>query len=336
MTADTATGTATTALPDRAEPNSPWSRVAATAALLTVIISALLTAFAWPAARSSVHGVPIVVAGPPAAVAQVTAALDQHQPGAFTVTAVADTAAAESSVLHREAYGAIDLSSGRPQVIVASAAGPVVAQALQGVAAGLAQPAQSTVGVRDLVPLPSGDPRGAGLAAGALPLVLGGMIAAVLFTVRVRGTGRRVAGAVAYAVAGGLAMAAILQFWLGSISGNYAANAGVMALSLAATSLTVLGLESLLGTAGFALGGLAIFLLGNPLSGATSAPEMLPGWSGEVGRFLPPGAAVTLLRSVAFFHGHAVAQPIAVLAGWLALGVVLCLLGGLRTRRLTR
>ncbi|BCY10452.1 ABC transporter permease [Actinoplanes sp. L3-i22] len=320
---------------------TPWPRVAATVALLTLIISVLLTAFAWPAARSAVHDVPIAVAGPPAATAQVTAALAKNRPGAFEVTAVADTAAAEAAIKNREVYGAIDLTTGSPQVLTASAASPVVAQTLQAVATALAAspattagaPATTAVPVRDVVPLPADDPRGTGLAAAALPMVLGGMLAAVLLTARVRGTGRKVAGALGYAVLGGLAMAAILQFWLGSLEGDYLANSGVMALSLAATALTILGFESLLGTAGFGLGAVIMMLLGNPLSGATSAPEMLPGWSGTVGQFLPPGAASTLLRSVAFFDGNGALRPLVVLFAWLAAGALLCLVSGLRSTR---
>jgi hypothetical protein len=42
---------------------SPWTAVARAVALLTVAVSVLLTAFAWPSVRSSVHDVPIAVAG---------------------------------------------------------------------------------------------------------------------------------------------------------------------------------------------------------------------------------------------------------------------------------
>jgi hypothetical protein len=280
-----------------------------------------------------VHGVPIAVAGPAAATAQVTAALEQRLPGGFEITAVAGTADAEKAIADREVYGAIDLSTGTPQVLTASAAGPVVAQTLQGIATALSAHAEPAVAIRDLAPLPTDDPRGAGLAAGTLPMVIGGMIAAVLLTLRIRGTARRVTGALAYAVVGGLAMAAILQFWLGSIDGTYLLNAGVMSLSLAATSLTLLGLESLLGFAGFGLGAATIFLVGNPLSGASSAPEMLPGWSGALGQLLPPGAAATLLRSVAFFDGGGAAKPLLVLGGWLAFGLSLCAVSGLRATR---
>lgn len=315
---------------------TPWPRVAATVALLTVIISALLTAFAWPAARSTVHDVPIAVAGPPAATAQVTAALAKARPGAFEVTTVTDTTAAEAAIKNREVYGAIDLTTGSPQVLTASAAAPVVAQTLQAVATALSQSESgqaAAVAVRDVVALPADDPRGAGVTAAALPMVLGGMMAAVLLTLRVRGTARKVIGALGYAVLGGLAMTAILQYWLGSLTGDYLANAGVMALSLAATALTILGFESLLGTAGFGLGAVIMMLLGNPLSGAASAPEMLPGWSGTFGQFLPPGAAATLLRSVAFFDGNGATRPALVLLSWLAAGALLCLFSALRATR---
>ncbi|MEV4160296.1 hypothetical protein [Nonomuraea dietziae] len=318
-------------------PPSPWPTVARAVVLLTASISVLLTAFAWPSVRSSVHDVPIAVAGPAAAVEQVSTALGQRLPGGFEITEVADTAAAERLIRDREVYGAIDVSSGIPQVIMASAASTAVAQTLHSVATAFSQAqAQGTgpaVAVRDLVALPADDPRGSGLAAGALPLVMAGLLAALLLTRLVRGTARRVTGALAFAITGGLAVAAILQFWLGSLNGAYWANSGAVALTIAATSLSILGLESLLGSAGFGLGAVAMMLIGNPLSGTATAPEMLPGWSGVLGRLLPPGAGGQLLRSTAFFDGRGASHSVIVLLTWLTLGVVLCVAGGLRARR---
>src|SRR6187401_2609353 len=61
------------------------------------------------------------------------------------------------------------------------------------------------------------------------------------------------------------------------------------------------GLGSLFGRTGLAIGaGLAV-LVGNPLSGLTSAPEMLPAGWGTFGQLLPQGATATLLRSTAYF-----------------------------------
>ena len=74
----------------------------------------------------------------------------------------------------------------------------------------------------------------------------------ILFGRQVQGP--RIAGALGFAVTGGLVITAILQFWFGSLTGSYWANAGVIALSIAATSLTLLGPESLLGYAGLGIG----------------------------------------------------------------------------------
>jgi hypothetical protein len=299
--------------------------------LLTALLTVLLIAFAWPAARSEPRDVPLAVAGPAPAVAQVEAGLDQAMPGGFEVTAVPDRAAAVQLIEDRDAYGAIVLDSAQPEVLTASAGGPVVAQMLTQLSTRLSP--QSPAKVTDIVPLPKDDPRGAGLAAGALPLVLGGIIAAGALTQLVRSGSKRMIGAVAFAITGGLALAAVLQYWLGSFEGSYLGNAGVIAMSIAAISLTLLGLEWLLGTAGLALGGAVMMLLGNPLSGMTSAPEMLPSGWGALGQLLPPGAAGTALRSVSFFDGAGAARPLVVLTCWLVAGIALCALGAMKSQR---
>ena len=84
-------------------------------------------AFAWPATQLAPRSLPVVVAGPAEATAQVTAALDKAVPGGFAVTTVADEAAARAAIERRDAYGAIVLGQA-PTVLTASAASPVVAQ----------------------------------------------------------------------------------------------------------------------------------------------------------------------------------------------------------------
>jgi hypothetical protein len=298
--------------------------------LLTAVLTVLLIAFAWPSARSEPRNVPLAVSGPAPAVAQIEAGLEQAMPGGFEITAVPDRQAAVQRIEDRDAYGAIVLDQAQPEVLTASAGGPAIAQALTQLAARMSP--ENPAKVTDIVPLPKDDPRGAGLAAGALPLVLGGIIAAAALTQLVRSGAKRMIGAVTFAVTGGLALAAVLQYWLGSFEGSYLGNAGVIAMSIAAISLTLLGLEWLLGTAGLALGSAVMMLLGNPLSGMTSAPEMLPSGWGTLGQLLPPGAAGTALRSVSFFDGAGAARPLVVLTCWLLAGVLLCGLGALRSR----
>ena len=143
----------------------------------------------------------------------------------------------------------------------------------------------------------------------------------------------RMIGAVVVAVGAGLAFTALLQFWIGAVDGPYWRMAGVFALGIGAVAVVVLGLESLLGRPGLALGAALMIVLGNPLSGLTGAPELLPSGWGTLGQLLPPGATGTLLRDVAFFDGAAAGRPLAVLACWLVAGLALAAVAGLRSRR---
>jgi hypothetical protein len=64
-------------------------------------------------------------------------------------------------------------------------------------------------------------------------------------------------------------------------------------------------------------------MLGNPASGAASAPQLLPDPWREGGQFLPAGAAGTALRNVAYFDGAALAKPLVVLVAFAVVGAVL-------------
>ncbi|MGH9261605.1 MAG: hypothetical protein ACRD08_17200, partial [Acidimicrobiales bacterium] len=299
---------------------------------LTLLLGVLVTAFAWPATNSEPNDVPIAVAGPGPVVDEVSGRLESAQPGAFDVLAVVDEAAARAAIEDRDVYGAIVADpSGAPEVLIASAASPVVAQLLQQVAEAMAAGADGPSGpaVTDVVPLPEDDPRGVGLIAGALPLVIGGIAVGVAMSLVITGVGRRIAGAAIVSATSGLLNAALLQYWLGSLQGNYWANAAAIALVVAAMSFTMIGLHAVMGRAGLALGAAIMLLLGNPLSGLTSAPEMLPeGW-GALGQLLPPGAGGSLLRSTAFFDGAGAGTPLLVLTAWIAFGLVLAAIGSL-------
>jgi hypothetical protein len=314
---------------------TPWPRIAAVVGLLTAALCVLIIAFAWPAARSEPRDVPLVVAGPEPAAAQVEARLEQADGDAFDVTHVADWDAAVAAIEDRDAYGAIVVDADGTEVLTASAASAVLAQGLEQLASSMASEAAgpNAPRVTDVVPAPADDPRGAGLAAGALPLVIGGLAGGAGMAVTVVGVWRQFAGAFALGVTGGLAMAAIWQFWLGSLEGPYLGNAGVIGLALVASASAVIGLHALIGRPGIGIGAAVLVLLGNPLSGLTTAPEMLPtGW-GELGQLLPVGAAGSLLRSVAFFDGAEAMTPLIVLLGWVTAGFVLGTLGALRARR---
>jgi len=102
-----------------------------------------------------------------------------------------------------------------------------------------------------------------------------------------------------------------------------------------AVSAPICGLGALVGPAGVGLGALLVFFFGNPISGLTTAPELLPKPWGAIGQLLPPGAGGSLLRSVAFFDGARSAGPLWVLIGWGLAGLALTAIGraGVRPRR---
>jgi hypothetical protein len=134
-----------------------------------------------------------------------------------------------------------------------------------------------------------------------------------------------------FAAAAGLLAAGVMH-GLGVLGGSYWAGAGAIALLTLAVSATVSGFGALLGNPGIGLGVLLMFLLGNPISGLATAPELLPQPWGAIGQFLPPGAGATLLRSAAFFDGAGSAAAIAVLAGWAVVGLALTAVGHFRDR----
>jgi hypothetical protein len=302
--------------------HAPLTRAIAVAVGVVALQALIVAVFAWPAANLEPRDLPVVVAGPAPAAEAFAARLAQVEPGAFEVATAPDAAAADLLLHERDAYSAFLLGpDGLAGVHLASAASPSAAQLLMQAAqvAGQGRP----VPVEDLVPAAHGDPRGAGLSAALLPLVLTSLIAGVLLAVAVTGRWARLLGLVAYAALAGLVVTAILQYGLDALAGGYLANAGVVGLLALAMAAAVAGLGTQFGATGVLLAVLLVFLLGNPLSGLTSAPELLPQPWGAVGQILPPGAGGTLLRSVAFFDGAGAAVAAWVLGAWAGIGLVL-------------
>ncbi len=288
---------------------STWGRLSSTVALVTAVLAVMLIAFALPQLHLHPHKIPIAVAGLAPATKVIGAQLEAGQPGAFDVTAVPDAGTARERILDHEDYGAIVAGTSGLSVLTASAASPAVAQLMKNLANALQATRHTPVPVDDVRPLPAHDPAGTGLAASAFPLVLGGWIAAVVLIALVQGPSRRLAGGFVLSIVGALAFVAIEKFWFGTVAGNYFLISAGVALGIAATTWTILGLRSVFGNPGLVAGAVIIVLIGNPLSGLTSAPELLPTPWGTAGQYLPPGASASLLRSTAFFHGHGGLHP---------------------------
>ncbi|MEU6544886.1 ABC transporter permease [Streptomyces sp. NPDC046859] len=301
-------------------------RLVAVVVLVPVLAALALWAFAWPAARTAPRDLPLGVAGPASAVTQVERQLSARD-GAFEVHRYADEPAARDAIEDRDVYGAVVVTPQGPRLLTASAASPAVAQLLQQAVAGQAAAEGTRVETVDVVPAPDQDPRGAALGSSVLPLALAGIAAGAAVTLLgLRGLGA--AGAlVGTAALTGLLAATLAHSWLGVLTGDWWAESGVLTLMTLAVSAAVAGLGALLGPAGTGLMAATVMLIGNPFSGASSAPRMLPEPVGTIGQWLPPGAGTTLLRSVSFFDGAASAGPALTLTWWAALGLGAVLLG---------
>ncbi|SBT54488.1 hypothetical protein [Micromonospora narathiwatensis] len=308
---------------------SPWLLAVLLAALAVAVQALLVPLFAAPAANLAPRDLPVAVAGPPPAATELADRLAAARPGAFEVTTLPDAAAADRALRDRKVYAAFVAGPDGIALHTAPAASPTVAALLAEAAAQLS--AGRPVPVVQVVPAAPDDPRGAGFAAGFLPLALTSMLAGALLTFLVAGRGARLLGLLGYAVLAGLAGAAVLHGWLGVLTGDPVREAGAIALFALAAAGLVAGLGALLGAPGVGLGALLVFLVGNPLSAVSAAPELLPQPWGLVGQFLPVGAGGTLLRSTAYFDGAGAYRPLAVLAGYALLGLLLVLAGRFRT-----
>lgn len=298
---------------------------------LTVVLAIVAIAFALPAARTAPRDVPIGAAGPQAASGQVAAILDKQAPGAFAITYYPGESALREAIRNRDVYGGIAFGPDGRNLLIATGASPMIAQMLTQIGTGIAAHSGVVLHTEDLAPPAKDDPRGAGLAASALPITLAGLLPAIVlvFVLR-REIWTRLTAVVVFSGVAGVTIAGLLYYVLGSIEHNFWGVAGGLALGALASGLVILGLGSMFGRTGLAIGGVLALLVGNPLSGLNSAPEMLPSGWGLVGQWLPQGANATLLRSMAFFDGAGGELPIVALTCWIAVGAALVIVAAVR------
>lgn len=325
---------------------------------LTVVLGIMMTAFSLPAVNSGVNDVPVGVVTTDKTVYNKFATPLEKK--GFDVKQYKSVSSMKDAVNDRKIYGAFEISNtGDMTLYKATAASTAVSQALETLGnavvaqqktAAKAQIAQmqaqatdatmlkaldakvqaidaKTLKVKELKAFPSRDSKGTGLVAGALPIALGGWIGSVAIANAVKGKKQKFWAAIAFAFIGGLGLVGVIQFGIGTFDGNYFVTSLGAMLGIAATAFFVLGLLEIMGNAGLGIAAVMLILLGNPLSGLSSAPEMLPNGWGFFGQLLPPGATGTLLRNLTFFDGHAIGLSAGVLATYVIVGLILFFLG---------
>ncbi|MEV1317696.1 hypothetical protein AB0J14_16620 [Micromonospora arborensis] len=312
-----------------------WLKVLTLTVGLPIVIALMLFAFLAPSFGSGPKDLPLAVAGPEAAVTQLEQGIQAQSPDAFELSTLDDAAAVETAVTDREAIGGIFVDpAGRTTTIYTAAGnGTPYANLLNTMAKGLQAQGQKVETV-ELAPLTEDDPTGAGLATLGLPLAFGGMASAAILIFLLRGRPwHTLVGSLAISLVAGFVVAATLQYGYGVIDANYFMAAIAVAAGIAATSLCVAGLGSLIGLRALGIGAILTIFVSNPLSGLATGWWWLPKPWGEIGQYLPIGADGHLLRSIAFFGGHGAEHAWGVLIAWIAVGIILNLRGGVRNQK---
>jgi hypothetical protein len=297
-------------------------------ALLAVLVFVFALVYSNVAASHAPkpHAVPIGVIGPAASVAAVTEALAHRSPAAYTVHPYSSLAAAKVAILHRAVYGAYRPAPA-PLLLVASASSTAVEVLLQQTFAAAAQARGATLAVRDLVPLPSSDPRGTTAFNMLLGLILAGTLGSTIIfqSGQSLSSHRRLLATVALGLGAGLMAALVTNIVVGAFPGQFFAVWGVASLFALAIGVPIAAFQALFGLGGTAIGAFMFLVIGNPASGGSSAPEMLPSFWRHLSQLLPPGAANSAMHDVVYFHGHGMTRALLVLATYTVLGAAVVL-----------
>ena len=286
-----------------------------------VVVFALVTANVAANHAPKPHQVPVGVIGTSRVVGAVAGSLGHRAPGAYQIHAYSSLAAARAAILDRAVYGAFRPVPS-PLLLVASAASPSVATLLKQTFAAAARTQGQALTVRDLVPLPSSDTRGVTAYSMIISLIIAGILGAGVIYVlgRQLPLAARLAAIVGLGIAAGLVATLATNVVIGAFHGHFLAVWGVATLFVVALALPIAAFQALLGAGGIAIGAAMFLVIGNPASGGSSAPELLPGFWRALGQALPPGAAITSMRDVVYFHGHGMTHAMLVLGIYAVLG----------------
>ncbi|MEE1742228.1 ABC transporter permease [Streptomyces sp. BE147] len=201
---------------------------------------------------------------------------------------------------------------------VAAASGASVAQLLTESGLKVGDAVGVPVTVRDVKPLQKGDPRGLALFYITLAAVIIGFVGSIQMSVNAQGLRppERIAFTVAYAVLGGFAIAAVVDWLLGAVDLPFVHSWLILSFTMFTSGMVFAMFRALMGRwAMIPTWGLMV-LLGNPSSGGAVSWPLLPSPLGHIGRWLPPGASVNAQHTAVYYQGHEFLFPYLVLGAW--------------------
>ncbi|MFE1474161.1 ABC transporter permease [Streptomyces cyaneofuscatus] len=229
-----------------------------------------------------------------------------------------DVADARRALDEQKVFAIVRASDDGVALDVAGASGASVAELLgkAGIEVGDATGVEVTV--RDVKPLQRGDPRGLALFYISLAAVIMGFLGAIQLSVHAHGLNpaERIAFTAAYALLGGFAIAAAVDWWLGAVDLPFVQSWLILAFTMFTSGMVFTMFNTLMGRWAMIPTWGVMVLLGNPSSGGAVSWPLLPSALGHIGRWLPPGASVNAQHTAVYYQGHQFLFPYLVLAAW--------------------
>lgn len=145
-----------------------------------------------------------------------------------------------------------------------------------------------------------------------------GFVGAIQLSVHARAltAAERIAFTAGYALLGGFAIAAAVDWLLGALDLPFVESWLILALTMFASGMTFTMFNTWMGRWAMIPTWGVMVVLGNPSSGGAVSWPLLPSALGVIGRWLPPGASVNAQHTAVYLAGHQHAFPFLVLAGW--------------------
>jgi len=278
------------------------------------------------------HDIPVGLVGPAPAVQQISSSFATAAPGAFDFTTFASENDARAALDTRTVDGVLILGSASPHLIIAGAAGDGVTGVITAAFTNVFKAQGATLTVETVHPFASGDAHGLILFFVVVATLISTLASqAVLFaTGRNLRIGAKLSLIFVYGALVGMTAMGMAAWIAGGYGDGFWAAAGLDALASIAIGAVVAGLVRLLGTPGIGLAAL-LMLLSLVSSGGPVGSQLLPDFYRALAPWTTAGQLYGALRDALFFDGAALATPIAVLGGWLVVGLLLMVIGELAT-----
>ena len=280
------------------------------------------------------HDIPMGLVGPAPAVEQISSSFGAAAPGAFQFTTYGSEQDARAALDARTVDGVLLLGQGSPTLISAGAAGDAATGVITAAFTNLFKAQGKTLTIETVHPFANGDAHGLILFFVVLATLISTLASQALLLTNGKNLafGLRLGFTAIFGVMVGLTAMGMATWIAGGYGDGFWAAAGLAGLASMAVGAVVGGLIRLFGAPGI---GLAAFLMVLSLvsSGGPVGSQLLPDLYRALAPWTIAGQLYYAMQGALFFNGAALATPVAVLAGWLVVGLALVGIGELPATR---